>query len=226
MNATTVHSAPLSWVRIIAAAMTVSVLSWPVAARAEETGDAENARPANRAAPVALFIAGAVTGLTSHEGGHLFFDVLFDADPGVRRVEFGGVPFFAITHRGDLSARREYAISSAGFWTQHALSEWVLTSRPRLRTERNPFLKGVLAWHLLSSAAYTLAATGGLGPPERDTRGMAFSLGVAERWVGAVLAVPLVCDTWRYFDPDAAWARWLSRAAKIAVIVAAASAGG
>ena len=168
-----------------------------------------------------LFAAGVASGLLSHEAGHLLFDVVFDADPGLRRVEFGGVPFFAITHRGDLSRRREYTISSAGFWTEHALSEWVLSAHPHLREQRRPYLKGLLAWQLLSSAVYTVAALGKIGPPERDTRGMAASLDVSERWIGVVLVVPAACDAWRYFDPDARWPRWLSRTVKVGLVLAA-----
>ena len=66
----------------------------------------------------------------AHESGHLVFDLLFDADPGIDKVDFHGIPFFAITHRSGLSPRREFMISSAGFWVQHAGSEWLLTRRP------------------------------------------------------------------------------------------------
>ena len=48
---------------------------------------------------------------------------------------------------------------------------------------------------------------------------MAESLGVNEPWIGAMLIVPTVCDLWRYFDPDSRWARWLSRASKIGLVV-------
>ena len=67
---------------------------------------------------VVKFLAGAALGLAMHEGGHLFFDAMFDADPRVIGSHFGPFPFFAITHRGDMSPRREFAISSAGFWMQ------------------------------------------------------------------------------------------------------------
>src|SRR5258708_8892373 len=76
------------------------------------------------------FLAGAALGLVLHESGHLVFDVAFDADPRVSGVHFGPFPFFAISHRGDLSPRREFTISSAGFWMQDLSSEWLLTKRP------------------------------------------------------------------------------------------------
>jgi hypothetical protein len=147
------------------------------------------------------------------------FDVLFNADPGFRRVEFKGIPFFAITHRSGLSPRREYSISAAGFWVQSGIAEWLLTARPELRREHAPFAKGVLVWSVASSAVYTVAAFGSYGPAERDTRGMADSLRVPEPWIGAMLIVPAVCDVWRYFDPESVWARRLSRASKVGLLV-------
>jgi hypothetical protein len=169
------------------------------------------------------FLGGAVVGLVTHEGGHLLFDVTFDASPGVTGVTFGPLPFFAITHDA-VPRPQEYAISAAGFWVQHAASEWLLASRPHLRSERAPIRKGWLAWNVLASTAYSVAAFGRVGPAQRDTRGMATSLGIAEPWVGALVLAPAALDAWRYFDPEARWPRWLSRALKLglAVIVVAA----
>jgi hypothetical protein len=155
----------------------------------------------------------------AHEGGHLMLDVLFDADPGVRRVEFHGIPFFAITHRSDLSRREEFAVASVGFWVQEATNEWILTRRPRLRDEHAPFTKGIVAFNIGASAAYAVAAFGRTGPPERDTRAMALSARMDERWIGAVVLAPAVFDTWRYFDPEAKLPVWLSRAAKIGTVL-------
>jgi hypothetical protein len=163
---------------------------------------------------VGRFLAGAAVGLAAHEGGHLLLDVVFDAEPGIKRVDFHGIPFFAITHR-DLSRHQEFAVSSAGFWVQHAGSEWLLTRRPRLRDERASFAKGVLAFNVLASAAYSGAAFARTGPPERDTRGMAVSARVDERWIGALILSPAVLDAWRYYRPEDRWAVWLSRAIKI-----------
>jgi hypothetical protein len=155
-----------------------------------------------------------VVGLVAHEAGHLFFDVVFDADPGVKRVEFNGIPFFAITHRSDLSPREEFAISSAGFWVQNATNEWLLTKRPHLRREQAPFTKGVFAFNVGASVMYSVAAFARIGPPERDTRGMAVSARIDEPWIGAIVLAPAIFDTWRYVNPDSRWAIWLSRAAK------------
>ena len=168
----------------------------------------------HRVRSVGAFLTGALAGLGAHEGGHLLFNVVFDADPGIGRVDFHGIPFFAITHREGLSPRREFTISSAGFWVQHAGSEWLLTARPRLRFERSPFRKGLLAFNVLASGAYAGAAFARTGPDRRDTRGMAVSSRLEEPWIGAVILAPAVLDAWRYFDPGARWAVWLSRAVK------------
>jgi hypothetical protein len=160
-----------------------------------------------------------VVGLAAHEGGHLLFDAIFGADPSVKRVEFHGIPFFAITHESGLPPRQEYTISAAGFWVQHATNEWILTRRPRLRREPAAFSKGVFAFNVGASFAYSVAAFGRLGPPERDTRGMAESARIEEPWIGAMILAPAVLDSWRYFDPDARWAVWLSRASKVAVVL-------
>ncbi len=169
----------------------------------------------HRAATVGLFLAGGALGLGAHEAGHLFFDVIFNADPGIRGVDFHGIPFFAITHRSDLSAAQEFTISSAGFWVQHAGSEWLLTRRPRLRYEHAPLAKGVLAFNVLASGAYAGAALFRTGPAERDTKGMADSADIDERAIAVVILAPAVFDTWRYFRPESRAAVWMSRAAKI-----------
>ena len=160
------------------------------------------------------FLAGAGLGLVMHEGGHLVFDAAFDAGPRVTGVRFGPFPFFAITHRGHLSPRREFAISSAGFWMQDLSSEWLLTRRPSLRQARAPVAKGVLAFNVLNSAGYACVAFARAGPFERDTRGMAETIGVDERAIGALVLAPAVLDAIRYFKPEARWAKWASRAAK------------
>jgi hypothetical protein len=178
----------------------------------------EQPRHMNRTTAVGGFLGGMVVGLVAHESGHLFFDAVFDADPGIKRVEFHGIPFFAITHRG-MSPREEFTISSAGFWVQEATNEWLLTKRPGLRREQAPFAKGVFAFNIGASAMYSVAAFARTGPPERDTRGMAESARIDERWIGAIVLAPAVFDTWRYFDPDSRWAVWLSRASKVGSVL-------
>jgi hypothetical protein len=219
MNATSGWAfIPMSWLCVPMCCAAIASLSSVAYAQDVEASSGPRS-DSSRTVSTLSFLGGAIAGLAAHEGGHLFFDVVFDAEPGFQRVEFAGVPFFAVTHRPGLSPRREYSISAAGFWVQHGIADWVLTDRPDLRHERAPFRKGLLAWSVASSAVYAVAAFGSFGPAERDTRGMAESLGVREPWVGAMLIVPAVCDVWRYFDPQSAWARWLSRASKVGLVV-------
>ena len=158
-------------------------------------------------------------GLAAHELGHLMFALAFDADPSLKRVEFHGIPFFALTHRPGLPPRKELVVSSAGFWVQHAGNEWILSKHPRLRHARAPLLKGVVAFNVLTSAAYAGAAFARTGPYERDTRGIADSARIDERWVGALVLAPAALDAWRYFDPDAKWPVWASRGAKVGLLL-------
>jgi hypothetical protein len=161
------------------------------------------------------FLAGAAVGLAAHEGGHLLFDGLFRADPGIKRVSFHGVPFFAITHKSGLSPRRQFVIDSAGFWVQEATNEFILSRRPHLRSEHAPFVKGVFAFNVVASMAYAGAAFARTGPVERDTRGMADALRWKEPYVGLLILIPAVLDAFRFYHPDARWAAWGSRASKI-----------
>ncbi len=180
-------------------------------------GRAEDDSPAvhSPAVSTAMFLGGAAAALGMHEGGHLVFDLAFDAHPFVKKVDFGGIPFFAVSHDSGLSPRREFTVSSAGFWEQHAADEWLLTRRPHLRDERAPFVKGMLAFNVLTSVGYSMAAFAKAGPYERDTRGMADASRVDERAIGAVILAPALLDAYRYYRPDSKWARWMSRAAKV-----------
>ena len=208
----------MRFARAILVLLTVSAtMAAPVAAQEAEP-PSEPRRLGNRGASFVKFLGGAAVGLATHEGGHLALAGAFDADPGVKSVRFGPLPFFAITHDEGLP-RQEFSISAAGFWVQHATSEWLLTRRPHLRAEKAPLLKGLLAWNLLASGVYSVAAFGRFGPPERDTRGMAMSLGVGEPWIGALVLAPAALDAWRYVDPDAAWPRWAARAVKVGLVV-------
>ncbi len=174
-----------------------------------------------------LFFGGAAAGLVIHETGHVIWSATFDADPQVEPLRYGFIPFFKIGHN-PVTRRQEFVISSAGFWMQYVDSEWILTAKPDLRHEHQPFLKGILALDLGASTIYSIAAFGRFGPPERDTRGMAVSLG-KDGWpepvIGAIVLAPAVFDGYRYLRPDATWAKWASRGAKIATVVLVAAAG-
>jgi hypothetical protein len=176
---------------------------------------------------VLLFLAGGASGLVVHEAGHVMTGLAFDAHPRARRLNYGPIPFFSIQH-DTVTRRREFVITSSGFWMQHAGSEWLLTARPDLKSERAPFLKGVLAFNLAASAVYSVAAFGRFGPPERDTRAMAAALGhdgIPEPIVGLMVIAPAALDGYRYLNPGSAWAKWASRGAKIFGVVLTVAAG-
>jgi hypothetical protein len=180
-----------------------------------QPGQAETAQQDGRGtADFVKFLAGAAVAFAAHESGHLVLDFAFDAHPRLKRVSFAGIPFFAITHRSDLSPRRELAISSAGFWTQEAWNEALLTRDPNLRRTHAPIRQGALAFNILASVAYSAFAFRKIGPVERDTRGIADSAKVDERAIAALVLAPALLDAVRYFNPDADWAVWASRGAK------------
>ena len=195
----------------------------PIRATAQASSAGETLQsPATDEHPVVdtvKFLAGGALGLAIHESGHLIFDAIFDASPSIKGVSFGPFPFFAITHRSDVSSRDEFAISSAGFWMQDLSSEWLLTRHPDLRETHAPAAKGVLAFNVLNSIGYALVAFARAGPFERDSRGMAASIGADERAIGVVILAPAVFDAIRYFNPDARWAKWASRAAKVGSVL-------
>jgi hypothetical protein len=170
-------------------------------------------RPAAAQRDFGAFLAGAAVGLAAHEAGHLIVDAAVGADVEFTKVNAGPFPFFAITHR-PVTPGREFAISSAGFWMQHAGNELILTRRPSLRDQHAPFLKGVVAFNVLTSIGYAVAAFAQRGPDERDTRGMAASARVDEPWIGATVLAPALLDGARYYKPDVTWLKWTSRAAK------------
>ena len=203
----------------VLAAFTVTLRTAELA-YAQQTGEQPAATTEKSAtASTVRFLAGGLTGLVAHEGGHLLFDAIFDAHPGLKRVSFHGVPFFAITHDSGLTPRKEFVIDSAGFWVQEATNEIILTKRPHLRRESAPFTKGVVAFNVIASFAYAGAAFARTGPYERDTRGMADALGWKEPYVGLLILAPAVLDAVRYFHPDAKWAVWGSRASKAFSVV-------
>jgi len=163
---------------------------------------------------VARFFAGAALGLGFHESAHLIADEAFGANPGVRKVSAGFIPFFAITHE-PVTPTKEFIISSAGFWAQHIGSEITLSRHPQLHDEHAPMLKGLLVFNVVTSVIYSGAAFARHGPVERDTRGIAVSADVGEPWVGVTVLAPAVLDAARYYRPNSRMLRWASRAAKV-----------
>jgi len=163
---------------------------------------------------VVRFFAGAALGLGLHESAHLIADEAFGADPGVRKVSAGFIPFFAITHE-PVTPTKEFIISSAGFWAQDVGNDIVLSRHPQLRQEHAPLLKGLLAFNVVTSVIYSGAAFARRGPAERDTRGIALAADVDEPWIGVTVLAPAVLDAARYYRPNSRALRWASRAAKV-----------
>jgi hypothetical protein len=189
----------------------------PAAAAARD--DSPAASPEARPAVQFLKLTGgAAIAFGAHEAAHLMFDLAFGANPHLKKVNLGGIPFFAIAHRGDLSRRREYIISAAGFWSQYAGTELILSRRPNLRHQRAPVEKGLLAFHVVTSAGYGVVALLRAGPGERDTRGMAFGARMDERAIGGLILAPAILDAIRYTRPSARWVAWASRAAKLGTV--------
>ena len=201
--------------RLVAALLTGLLCAAPAVAQT----NAGAAEPPDQDGGAWAFIGGAAVGFGAHELGHLFFDVVFDADPGVKKVSFHGVPFFAIMHANELSPRQEYTVAASGLWIQNGLNEWILSRRPDVRDEHAPFQKGVLAMNVLTSVVYSGAALFKIGPPERDTRSMAAALGIDERWIGVLVLAPALLDTYRYFHPEAKWAAWSARGVKMGMVL-------
>ncbi|MDQ3169227.1 MAG: hypothetical protein M3Q55_03685 [Acidobacteriota bacterium] len=175
---------------------------------------------------VVRFLAGGAAGLVVHEAGHIATGLAMGADPGVKRLDYGVIPFFAITH-DTVSRRREYIIASSGFHAQHLANELLLrrgSSGAGLRSRDSAFRKGWLTFNLATSAVYTAAALGRFGAPERDSLGMARHAGndgMPEPVIGVMLLVPAALDGVRYVYGDPAWARWTSRAVKAGLVLVA-----
>ena len=163
------------------------------------------------------FLAGGLSGLAIHEASHLSLDFAFDAEPRFKGVRFGPIPFFAITHRSDVTPEREAFISGAGFFSQHVTSEIILSRRASGDALSN-FEKGALTFHVATSIAYAGAAFARHGPFERDTRGLADATNTDERLIGVLVLAPAAFDVWRYLRPGSRTAKWGSRIAKVGFV--------
>lgn len=201
--------------------------SIPAAAWGQDAPPATTTAQSTPVRTALVFLAGGAVGLGLHEAGHVVLSASLGASPRIRGLDYGPIPFFVIRH-DPVSRRSEFVISSAGFWMQHAGSEWLLTTRPHLRQEPAPLAKGLLAFNVGASVVYGVAAFSRFGPPERDTRGMAVSLGkdgVAEPAIGLLVLAPAALDAYRYARPEARWATWTSRSLKLAAVALTVAAG-
>lgn len=165
------------------------------------------------------FFEGAVTALFAHEGGHYIANACVGSKPYLQGVHYGPIPFFTIQPNRFLTKREHYITASAGFLSQNLVDEWILTKHPDLKDEDEPYFKGVASFNFWLTVGYAATAFAGSGPKERDTKGMANSLGWNEKYVGAMILVPTALDTYRYKHPKEEWAATASRLSKLAMIV-------
>ncbi|TAK01645.1 MAG: hypothetical protein EPO39_14105 [Candidatus Manganitrophaceae bacterium] len=176
------------------------------------------------------FLAGGASAFVLHESAHALVAKSFGFDV---RLESRRKPIPFIVVRYDLisikdesgqiqytdengqpvshGAEKRYATASAGINSQNISSEIILTLYPNLREEPRPFLKGVLAFDVLTSIGYALV---GRKDPDGDLRGMSEALGVDDKLVGTLVFLPAALDAYRYFYPESRWAPWASRGAK------------
>ncbi|MCE5313666.1 MAG: hypothetical protein ABFD49_01255 [Armatimonadota bacterium] len=167
------------------------------------------------------FFQGAAIGFLGHESGHLIANCALNTHLYLKSVNYGPIPFFTIEPGKPLNHREHYITASAGFNAQNIINECILTQHPNLSAEDEPTLKGIASFNFWLAAGYAASAFTKTGPDERDTKGMADSLGWNERWIGVMILVPTALDTYRYKHPDAKWAVTASRLSKLAMIALA-----
>ncbi len=195
----------------------------------EPTITLSTSQPASRrmwAGDPAEFFKGAFTGFIGHEGGHLLTNLALGTHCDLKGVGFGGIPFFTIEPGRELSPREHYLTASAGFNVQHIINEWLLVRHPNLREEDKPFLKGLATFNFWLTVGYAATAFAGYGPDERDTKGMADSLGWSEDSIRALIITPTLLDAYRYKHPQAKWAKHASRITKLLILGLALEADG
>ena len=201
----------------------------PLALADEPTIALEVSQPASRrlwAGDPAGFFKGAFTGFLGHECGHLIANTALNTNFHLKAVNFAVIPFFTIEPGRELSPREHYITASAGFNAQHIIIEWLLVRHPNLRQENKPFLKGLGTFNFWLTAGYAATAFAGYGPNERDTKGMADSLGWSEESIGVLILAPTLLDAYRYKHPKAKWAKHASRITKLLIIGLALEADG
>jgi hypothetical protein len=183
---------------------------------------------------VALTATGFLTAFVVHEACHAAANLAFGNVPTLEPVRFlGFVPFFAVSPgiqcAGGACTKRSGApfypgprgyqvIVGAGIVCQEVTDEIILTARPRIRTERAPFLKGMLLFNTAASVAYGIANLAGIEPPEGDVRGYDSVARVPHGVLAATVLATAALDVARYFLPDEAWLPWVSRGTKVVTI--------
>ena len=179
----------------------------------------QQAPSSERACSLCPGLLGIGLGLGLHEAGHLVANVAFQSAPYLKGVRGAGLPFFAVAHRRQLSARQESIVSSAGLWAQFMIAETLLTRAPHLQSSQAPYRKGILAFHVGTSFLYGVTGLTGMGPPERDTRTIGNGSRSHEVAVGSIILAVGLLDSYRYYRDSPRWATWVSRSVKLAMLV-------
>ncbi|MCE5218113.1 hypothetical protein LLH03_13905 [bacterium] len=210
-------------------------LSQPATPAAQADALSQESKPKPTAAPTpkpegpwagdpSRFFQGALLGFLGHEMGHVVANYAVGSDPYLMRVDFGFIPFFTIQPDRLLTHREHYLTASAGFNAENLINEWLLVKHPNLADEDEPLLKGMATFNFCLTVGYALDAFTGFGPDERDTKGMADSLGWSEEAVGVLILGPALLDGYRFRHPDCKWARDTSRVLKLLMLGLALSA--
>lgn len=168
-----------------------------------------------RAGDYGWFALGALTAFVVHEGSHLTLDAVLRTHPTIEPVRLGRVPFFAIQPNRVRSDRQLYAIAMMGFLAEAITDDIVLTRRPHLRSNHAPFLEGMLGFNTGLDVGYSITGLANVGPPQSDVNSMARAARIPRWAVGLMLLVPAAFDVVRYVEPEAKWAPWVSRGARL-----------
>jgi hypothetical protein len=181
-----------------------------------------------------LTTTGFLTAFVVHESCHAVANLSMANVPTLEPVQFmGWLPFFAVSPgiqctNGNCVQRdgtpfvpgpRGYGyIVSAGILCQEITNEIILTEHPRIRQERQPFLKGMLLFNTATSVAYAIANLTGIEPPEGDLRSFETATGAPRGLMAGVVLATAALDVARYFLPDNAWLPWVSRGSKVVTV--------
>ncbi len=207
--------------RVLWIALVLVLVGGAAEARAEPWG----------ASDYAWFVAGGLSGFVIHDAAHAVVAESLGLRPRLE-IRHRPIPFIIVKYNfiavedasGEVAyysdrdgnpipngAQKNFVIASAGINSQNIASEWILSAHPNLREESRPYLKGMLAFDLLTSFGYVLV---GRKDPDGDIRGMSEALKVNDGIIGGIVLLPAVLDLYRYYHPDSAWAPWVDRGAK------------
>ena len=164
-------------------------------------------------------LIGGGLGFGIHEEGHIVANSALQSNPYVKVVRGARLPFLAISHRRELPDWQESIVSSAGLWSQFIAGEQILTRTLNIRFRQAHFRKGLLAFHVGTSILYGVTGLAGIGPPERDARTIGNGSRSDEMVVGSVVLAVGLMDSYRYYRHSPRWARWVSRSAKLAMLL-------